>query len=50
MPNEEKLTAVNTTLLDRVIALIEERGLEDELSDELREKLQKYKSLTQDND
>jgi hypothetical protein len=41
----EELTAIDTELLDVIVDLIEERDLEDELSEEVQEKLEDYKAL-----
>jgi len=42
----EELTAVDTEFLDAIIDLIEERDLEDELSEEEQEMLSEYKALS----
>lgn len=49
MSIEDKYTAVDDEFLEEVLDLIEERDLKDELTEEEKEKLKDYKSLTNDN-
>jgi len=41
----DELTAIDTEFLDSIIELIEERDLEDELTEEEQERLEDYRAL-----